>query len=989
MRHRSRSIQQQLTLLFGGTFAVVFLMVGGTIYSAGRGAARLAASERLERVNRELVELLSLSLKAYGDSLTAIADSPELARWRQTPDSASTARVVARIAAPGDNAKTRLGVEVRDELGTLLMRSATSGSPLDATPVRELITALNSPDRVAVGPLTAVPDGATYQVIARSTALSRPVYVIGSWHSSQDATIRIRALIDPQVRLLLGNRRGDAWTDFEHGLSRPFPLPGNPGASTFTAYDENGAKIIARARPVPNAPWFFVVEYSHDALYARVNEILVRLAVTLVVLILAIYVGSWWFSRRLTRPLDELSTVAGAISTGDLSRRVAVTGVADFDTVGASFNRMADSLAAARSELDVRMMQLAKTGARYQALFDSNPHSMWVYDIETLHFLAVNASAVARYGYSHDEFAEITLYDIRSDDSFPAFRQRIADLADAGRRAHVSRHRSKAGLAFDVEIISEPIVFEGRPARLVLANDISERQRIEESLRLTQERLQRVVTSVGAVIYELEVQPDQIELRWISDALMSTLGYPASAAYEAGWWSNNLHPNDGVHLGRRSLADRLHEGAIEYRFRHSNGTYRWIRDEQRILRDRDGKPTSVIGALIDVTSNHELQDQLLQSQKVEAVGRLAGGIAHDFNNLLTVILGECELVRLEPIARDVSVQPSIEAIHKAAGRATLLTRQLLTFARKQLTEPVVLSLNEVVNDTSAMLKRLLGEDITVTVRLEPALSETRGDRGQLEQVLVNLSVNARDAMPAGGVLTIETQNFVVDAEHAATRPNLRTGRYVLLRVSDTGPGFTAEAQRHLFEPFFTTKERGKGTGLGLATCYSIVRQCDGHIEMRSENGVGTTVLVYLPAATGSAERKSPTEAMTALVGDETVLLVEDEAVVRMVTARMLESLGYTVLAADSGASALQMLDRHSGTIDLLMSDVVMPAMGGRELAERVRQLRPNIKILFASGYSDDVILNRQLLDRYVVLVQKPFTVAVLSAKIREALDLDS
>jgi two-component system cell cycle sensor histidine kinase/response regulator CckA len=963
MRQQSRSIQQRLTLLFGGTFAVIYIIIGGTIYTAGRGAARVAATERLERVNRKLVDLLSQSLKAYSDTLTAIADSPELARWRLTPDSASTARVFARIAAPGNNAKTRIGVEVRDELGTLLMRWAASGSPLDTTSARALITAFNSPGGVAVGPLTAVSDGATYQVVSRSTTSSRPVYV--------------------------GNRRGDGWTDFEHGLSRPFPLPVNPGASAFTASDENGAKIIARARPVPNTPWVFVVEYSYDALYGRVNQILVRLAVTLVVLLFAIYLGSRWFSRRLTRPLDDLSIVAGAVSTGDLSRRVAITGVTDFDAVGASFNRMADSLVAARSELDVRMMQLAKTGARYQVLFDSNPHSMWVYDVETLRFLAVNASAATRYGYSPDEFAELTMRDIHPTESLPAFGQQVADISHAGRRAHVSRHQSKDGFAFDVEIISEPIVFEGRPARLVLANDISERQRIEESLRLAQERLQRVVTSVGAVIYELDVQPDEYELRWISDALFPTLGYQTSAAYELGWWSNNLHPNDAVNLGRRSLVDRLHEGAIEYRFRHVNGTYRWIRDEQRILRDVAGRPASVIGALIDVTANHELQDQLLQSQKVEAVGRLAGGIAHDFNNLLTVILGECELVRLEPIAQDVSVQPSIEAIHKAAERATLLTRQLLTFARKQLTEPVVLSLNDVVNDTNAMLKRLLGEDITVTVRLDPSLREARGDRGQLEQVLVNLFVNARDAMPAGGLLTIETQNFVVDAEHAATRPNLRAGRYVLLRVSDTGVGFTAEAQRHLFEPFFTTKERGKGTGLGLATCYSIVRQCDGHIELQSEQRLGTTVSIYLPAIAGNASRITPSEKLPALVGEETILLVEDEDVVRRVTARMLESLGYTVLQAADGPSALQLLAEYNGAIDLLMSDVVMPHMGGRELAERVKRLRPSIKVLFASGYSDDVILNRQLLDHDVVLVQKPFSVAVLSTKMREALDRDS
>ena len=973
-------------LLFGGTFTVIMVLVGATIYLTGRSAARSVAIERLAHVSQELVAILGANVMAHGDSLAAIADGPEITRWLRRPDDSATTQLAARLSAIGDDAKVLLAVDVRDGTGALLFRSWNPSVSLDSAQARELIAAYESPTRMAVGPLRAVPDGAIYQVIARSSALSRPVYVIGSWHSSQVSTDRIRALVGGQPSFLLGNSRGDGWTNLTHPLSRPLPFSVTGDTVTVSAKDETGAPTIARGQLVPRTPWLFVVEYPYDAVYGRINRIFTRLAVTVVVLLLALFFASWWFSRTLTRPLDELSKVAGAISTGDLSRRVAATGVSDFDKVGASFNRMADSLVAAGNELDVRMTQLSRSEARYRALFDSNPHSMWVYDVETLQFLAVNASAVQRYGYSLDEFAKMTLYDIRPAESLPHFGRQIADIAGAERRVLVSRHQSKDGRVFDVDIISEPLRFEGRRARLVLANDISDRQRIEESLRLAQERLQRVVTSVGAVIYELEVQAHGIELRWISDALMSTLGYPPSAAYEAGWWSNNLHPNDRVNLGRRSLSDRLHEGAIEYRFRHSNGSYRWIRDEQRILRDDDGRPTNVIGALIDVTTNHELQDQLLQSQKVEAVGRLAGGIAHDFNNLLTVILGECALVLLEPVAQDASVKPSIDAIHKAAERATLLTRQLLSFARKQLTEPIALSLNDVVTDTNAMLNRLLGEDIIVNLRLQPSLGQSLGDRGQLEQVLVNLAVNARDAMPDGGALTIETRDFVVDAAYAVSRPNLRAGSYVLLRVSDTGVGLTAEAQRHLFEPFFTTKERGKGTGLGLATCYSIIRQCDGHIELLSETDVGTSVLVYLPVTSPRAERKTPTAAMTALVGDETVLLVEDEAVVRRVTARMLESLGYTVVAADGGASALRMLDDYRGTIDLLMSDVVMPAMGGRELAERVRQLRPTIKILFASGYSDDVILNRQLLERDVVLVQKPFTVAILSAKIREALD---
>jgi two-component system cell cycle sensor histidine kinase/response regulator CckA len=983
---RPLSVQQRLSLLFGGTFVALILLVGVATVRVGRSAAISTATERVIASSSELTALMANSVRLYSDSAVALVNSAEVAAVVVTPNANTKQALGSRLGLVEKAMRPFLSVELRDATGQLLIATADSVPPVDSARITELIASVRPPVRVAVGPLTAIKDDGRYEIIARRKIGGAPVYLIERWQSPIGSTAGIRKQIGKDARFLVGNARGDGWTDFHQPLATAPQIEARTDSGVSFYSREPVGESLARKSAIPGTPWMVLIEFPSAAIYARVNRVLRELGALVFFLVLGVIVVAWRIGKTFTRPLVELTAAAEAISAGILSRRVAVADGDEFGTVGAAFNRMADNLATARNELNVRLMQLTQSESHYRALFDSNPHAMWVYDIASLAFLAVNDSAVRRYGYSKDELLRMTLVDIRPADGLPAFWSLVKQAAGTDRHSHVVRHRRKDGTEMDVEVTSQSIVFDGHQARIVLATDISERIKMEDSLRLTRERFERVVASVGAVIYELDVSPTEIVPTWISDAALPTLGYDPIDTYDPGWWYRNLHPADRARLGQRTLADRLYDTAIEYRFMHKNGSYRWIRDEQRVTRDAAGKPLRVIGALIDVTTNHQLQEQLLQSQKVEAVGRLAGGVAHDFNNLLTVILGECSLALNEPLAQDPTIKPSIEAVQKAAERATLLTRQLLTFARKQLTEPVALSLNDVVHDTSAMLNRLIGEDILVNLNLEPALGDTLGDRGQIEQVLVNLSVNARDAMPSGGVLMIETSSFEADEDYAAPRPNLHVGSYVLLKVSDTGSGLSPDAQVHLFEPFFTTKERGKGTGLGLATCYSIVRQCDGHIEIQSEPGVGTTVRIYLPTADRHANRFAPIEKLTALIGEETILLVEDEDVVRRVTARMLESLGYTVLQAADGPSALTLLGAYDGTIDLLMSDVVMPRMGGRELAGHVVKSRPNISVLFASGYSDDVILNRQLLEGDVVLLQKPFTLASLSAKIREALE---
>ena len=383
-----------------------------------------------------------------------------------------------------------------------------------------------------------------------------------------------------------------------------------------------------------------------------------------------------------------------------------------------------------------------------------------------------------------------------------------------------------------------------------------------------------------------------------------------------------------------------------------------------------------------VSELRSTQEQFAHAQRMEAVGRLAGGIAHDFNNLLTVILGETELALKMP---DENPEPALTEIRRAGERAAVLTRQLLAFSRRQLVEPVVFSVNEVVLDLEKMLTRLIGEDINLVTKPAAEIPTVRADRGQIEQVFVNLVVNSRDAMPKGGRLTIETFTVRLDATYAQSRSDVVPGDYVMVSVSDTGHGMTADTQSHLFEPFFTTKDRSRGTGLGLATSYGIVKQSGGHIAAYSEPGVGTTMRVYLPCVHQLPDvRPKREESMPR--GTETILLVEDDLPVRATAARILVNQGYRIIEAGNADDALEVIRGNGAPIALMITDVVLPGIGGRELAEQVAALRPDIRILYVSGYTDDVILQHRLVERDVTLLQKPFTASSLSAKVREVLD---
>jgi two-component system cell cycle sensor histidine kinase/response regulator CckA len=507
-------------------------------------------------------------------------------------------------------------------------------------------------------------------------------------------------------------------------------------------------------------------------------------------------------------------------------------------------------------------------------------------------------------------------------------------------------------------------------------------KRNEQALRRSEARYRSLVQSSVYGIYRSSLEGRFLD---VNPALITMLGYASAEEVLL------LDPEKDVFAHAEEHTRLIEEfrrtgrlDGIEVKWKRKDSSAITIRISGRAVSSAD-EPADVLEAIAeDVTDRRVLEDQFRQAQKMEAVGRLAGGVAHDFNNLLMVISGYAEVI-LANLPLDHPLHEKGRAIQAAADRATTLTRQLLAFSRKQLLELKVVDVNAIVQDMERLLRPLIGENVELTTSLAPDAAHTRADAGQLEQVLMNLVVNAKDAMPGGGKLTIETQNIVMNESHRRGQTFIRPGDYVRLSVGDTGMGMDKETQSRIFEPFFTTKEKGKGTGLGLSTVYGIVKQSGGYVLVQSELQRGTAFHIYLPRAEGVAEKYAPPVAPAALGGTETVLLVEDEDSVRQLVRDTLAAKGYQVVEAENGEAGLSAAARHDGRIDLIITDVVMPGMGGRELVKQLAKLRPETRVLYLSGYTEDSILSEGTIERGAAFLQKPFTLQNLSRKVREVL----
>ena len=619
------------------------------------------------------------------------------------------------------------------------------------------------------------------------------------------------------------------------------------------------------------------------------------------------------------------------------------------------------------------------------ALFLNHPVPLWVYERPSLRFLAVNDAALATYGYTREQFLSMTVLDLRigtTDDELRALRENPGRRR-TWRHSGVCRHRTSSGAIIYAESTSHDLTFEGHPAVAVAAYDITARMTAEAEVRHAERRLlesesryRDLVENLDDVVFAVDSTGT---IRYLS-ASVSQFGYTPSDLVGHSF-AIVVHPDD-LAPAMASFGDTLRGESRKHEFRvlTKTGAVREVRCSNRVQL-RDGVPASVTGVLIDITEQRRAQEQLRTAGRLEAVGRLAGGVAHDFNNLLVAINGFAELA-LSQVPPGSPLRDDLSEIIKAGNRAAALTSQLLTFGRSQVLRPDCICLNEVVSGMEPMLRRLIGEDIDLRISCEPGLPQVRIDGGHLGQVIMNLIVNARDAMPMGGRLTVRTSR---NAFPAGELPEgLSPDRVAVISVSDTGCGMDEATQAHIFEPFFTTKPLGEGTGLGLAMVYGFVKQSGGAVAFKSAPGRGTVFHIALPQD-HTADVTAAVENPAVRTGSETVLVTEDEVTVRTLVQRLLEDAGYTVLTAGGARDALRLCQEYPGPIDLLLTDVVMPHMSGTALARQATTMRTGMHVLYMSGYSAPDISARGLADSSLTLLRKPFSAGELSDAVRSAL----
>jgi PAS domain S-box-containing protein len=526
-----------------------------------------------------------------------------------------------------------------------------------------------------------------------------------------------------------------------------------------------------------------------------------------------------------------------------------------------------------------------------------------------------------------------------------------------------------------------------------IMSDITERKLAEEALQRSEEKYRTILENIEEGYYEVDITGN---FTFFNDSICRIWGYPKEELI--GMNDRQYTDQENAKKLFQTFNNVYTTGeparGFGWEIIRKDGTKRYIEASVSLQKDSSDKPIGFRGIIRDITERKRaeeerlaLQEQLRQSQKMEAIGQLAGGVAHDFNNLLTVIHGYSELI-LTNLDENSRLHQDVREIIHASERASSLTGQLLAFSRKQVLQPKVLYLNAHVSNMDKMLRRMIGENIELMTLLAKDLGRTKADPGQIEQVILNLAVNARDAMLNGGKLTIETANIELDENYARSHIGVTPGHYVMLSVSDTGVGIAREVKERIFEPFFTTKEKGKGTGLGLSTVFGIIQQSGGNIWVYSEPGLGTTFKIYLPRIEEDTESLKPSAVSTkSLQGSETILLVEDEEIVRKLACTILQKNGYKVLEAPNGEEALRIVQGQNGNpIHLLVTDVVMPGMSGRQLADHLERLRPEMKILYISGYTDNAIVHHGILDEGMNYIQKPFTIEGLARKVREVLD---
>jgi two-component system cell cycle sensor histidine kinase/response regulator CckA len=618
---------------------------------------------------------------------------------------------------------------------------------------------------------------------------------------------------------------------------------------------------------------------------------------------------------------------------------------------------------------------------RYRTLFEYSPDGILIADREG-RCLDANQSICRMLGYTGHELLGLDSRDILVEPQVPGVGSAIRSIIATSDYHAEWQLRRKDGTVIPVDVMAT-LMPDGNI--LAMVRDITARNEADESLRRTEERTRFALQHAHVGVWDMDYRSGL--LQW-SDVMEAQYGV-APGTFEGRFdaFIERIHPDDRAAV-LEALGNATKTGTDFFllnRTTRADGEVRWLNGTGRILLDERGQPLHAVGVSQDVTERQSLEAQFHQAQKMEAVGRLAGGVAHDFNNLLTVILGFSEMW-LESADPGDPQRFEITEIYKAGRRASELTRQLLAFSRQQIIEPTLLDLNAILTDMRPMLARLIREDVKVVLHVGTGVARIKADRGQVEQILINLAVNAQDAMLHGGTLTIEAANTELDEHYATMHFAVKPGPYVVLTVTDSGTGMTPEVRAHLFEPFFTTKEVGKGTGLGLATIHGIVTRNGGSVRVETELGRGSSFKVYFPqAAPSEAVAGVAPESAPPRTGTETVLVVEDAEGLRELTRRVLEKQGYIVLVAGHAAEAVQIFDENP-SIAVILTDVVMPGPSGPELIRQLVERRPTVEVIYMSGYTDDAIVQHGVLKPGIAFLHKPFTAQALGRKLREVLD---
>jgi two-component system, cell cycle sensor histidine kinase and response regulator CckA len=743
---------------------------------------------------------------------------------------------------------------------------------------------------------------------------------------------------------------------------------------------------------------------TNETITARLTSTTLISLVVVAGIVALIVLFTFFFSDRITRDLGQLSLAAAKISQKNYDIELAIPSRDELGDLGSAFMQMSreignytehlEELVAKRTgELEGAFKEISHLNEKLKdenlelsrTFIQASLDGFWTNDFSG-QILDVNETLCRMLGYSREELLRMRVQEIEDPEAPEKIGAHIQRIVETGGEQFQTLHRRKEGTLIDVEISAQYVAVLGQRF-FVFARDITERKQAEEAQRYHASLVQTVSDAIISTDMAFRVRSwNEAAEKLYGWRAPEVIGKPLSEIVDSEYPSETREA-----ATQAILRDGHWKGELIQRRR--NGSPISILGSIELIRDEQGKPTGTVAVNHDITErkraereHDRLEAQLRQAQKMESVGRLAGGVAHDFNNMLQVIISYAELA-LGTLTPSDPLHAAVQEIMKAGRRSADLTRQLLAFARKQAIAPKVLDLNDTAAGMLKMLRRLIGEDIELALIPGHELWKVKMDPSQVDQILANLTVNARDAITGVGQVTIETDNAEFDERYCQDHDGYIPGQYVVTAVSDDGCGMDEETKTKLFEPFFTTKPQGQGTGLGLATVYGIVKQNNGFINVYSEPGKGTTFRVYLPRHTqetaSTEEKPAPVDSSS---GTETVLLVDDEKAVLEIGTTLLKELGYTVLTAPSPMEAIEAAERYGGELHLLMTDVVMPVMSGRNLCHRIRALRPGIKCLFMSGYTADVIANRGVLDEGIHFLSKPFSKEALALKLREVLD---